>query len=119
MATTIHVQLEGYTDSDFEERAELAWALHDELRDLDAAEVTRPADTAPDGAKGNALEWATLVVTLAGSLPPLFTALRGWLSRHPGASITVEIAGDSLTLEDASAVQQQQLIDSWLVRHEP
>jgi hypothetical protein len=56
-------------------------------------------------------------VTLAGSLPPFVAAVRGWLDRHPGASITVEIDGDQLALSDASPRERRQLIAAWMARH--
>jgi len=107
----------GYADSDAEERAELTWQLQDDLSRSGVGDVDRPEARAPTGAKGAALEWAQLVVTLAGSMPALVTAVRGWLGRHPGASITLEIQGDQLKLESPTARQQQDLIDAWIARH--
>lgn len=115
--TTVRLHMAGYADSDREERAELAWRLEDELRDLDGAEVSRPRTEAPGGAKGSGVEWAQLVVDLAGNLPALVAVVGGWLGRHPGSSITVEIDGDALTLEDASASERRELIQLWIDRH--
>jgi hypothetical protein len=116
--TTIRLHIAGYEDSDPEEQAELAWRLEEELRQLDDADdISHPQTTAPGGAKGSGLEWAQLVVDLAGSLPALVGAVRSWLRRHPGASITVEIDGDAVTLSDASASERRELIEAWLKRH--
>jgi hypothetical protein len=115
--TTVRLHMAGYADSDAEEQAELASRLSEELRDLDAADVSRPETTAPGGAKGSGVEWAQLVVELAGTLPALVTVVGSWLGRHPGTSITVEIDGDALTLNDATASERRELIDMWISRH--
>jgi hypothetical protein len=115
MEVQLHVV--GYADSDPAERADLAWRLQHELRPLDVEDVGPAAGQLPAGAKGSALEWAQLVVTLAGSLPPLVAALQGWLGRHPGASITAEIDGDRLTLSEPSASERREVIAAWVARH--
>ena len=76
-----------------------------------------PAVHAPAGAKGAALEWAQLVVGLAGSLGPLLAALRAWIGRHPDAAVTLEIEGDKITLDKASPADRQRLVEAFLARH--
>jgi hypothetical protein len=115
--TDVLVQVVGYPDSDDEERAELASRLRDELVEQGVDEVSHPDAVAPEGAKGAALEWAQLVVGLAGSVGPMLVALRAFLGRHPRAAVTLEIDGDTLTLAGASAEQQQQLLDTFMARH--
>ena len=58
-----------------------------------------------------------MVVTLAGSLPPLVAAVRAWLGRHPEASIELEIDGDRLMLSEPSASERRELIGTWMKRH--
>jgi hypothetical protein len=113
----LKVHVGGYADSDIQERAELAWSLHEELRGLDIEDVWRSPLEAPRGAKGSAFDWAELVVTLAGSLPPFVAAIRAWLGRHPGAAISLEIDGDRLELSDASVSERRELIETWMQRH--
>jgi hypothetical protein len=113
----IRIAIAGYADSDEEERAELARRLEEELRQLDVEDISRPQLEPRDGAKGSAFEWAQLIVTFAGSLPVLVSAVRGWLGRHPGASITLEIEGDRVTLEEPSAAERGQLMATWMKRH--
>jgi hypothetical protein len=108
----------GFPDSDPEERAELAWRLQDDLIASDVGSVSRPPVAAPAGAKGGALEWAQLFVTLAGTLPGLVVAVRGWLDRHPHASVTLEIDGDRVTLSDGSSREGRELLAAWLQRHD-
>lgn len=113
----IKIHVAGYADSDAQERAELAGRLEEELRQLDVEDISRPQLEPRDGAKGSAFEWAQLIVTFAGSLPALVSAVRGWLGRHPGSSVTLEIDGDRLTLEQASLQERRELIETWMKRH--
>ena len=115
--TEVRLHIEGYPDSDAEERAELAWRLEEDLRAAEVEDVSRPAADSPEGAKGGALMWAELIVTLAGTIPSFLSAVLGWTQRHPGASITLEIDGDKLTLDKASDEERRQLVEAFLERH--
>jgi len=113
----LRVQVQGLPDSDDEERAELASRLRDEMLQQGVEEVAHPEVPAPEGAKGTAIEWAELVVGLAGTLGPLLAALRGWLGRHPEAAITLEIDGYTITLDKASPADRERLMQAFLARH--
>jgi hypothetical protein len=115
--TEIRLQVVGYPDSDDEERADLARRLREELRDHGVDDVSHPSIRPPPGAKGTALEWAEIVIGLAGTLPPLVMAIQGWLGRHPQAAVTLEIGGDRLTLDEASPADRQRLLETFLARH--
>jgi hypothetical protein len=115
--TELRVQVQGLPDSDDEERVELASRLRAEMVEQGVEDVAHPQAQAPEGAKGATLEWAQLVVGLAGSIGPLLAALRGWIGRHPDAAITLEIDGDTLTLEQASPADRQRLVEVFLARH--
>lgn len=115
--TEVRVHVVGYEDSDEEERAELASRLRDEMREHGIDEVSHPPVPPPPGSKGGGLEWAQLVVTLAGTLPSLAMAIQGWLGRHPNAAVTLEIGGDRLTLDEASPADRQRLLETFLARH--
>jgi hypothetical protein len=112
----VRLHIAGYPDSDAEERAELGLDLREELRSREFEAAPTETDT-PASAKGTALEWAQLVVTLAGSLPALIVVLRSWSGRNAGASITVEIAGDQLKISGGSSDEREQLIADWIDRH--
>jgi Effector Associated Constant Component 1 len=114
--TDVRVHVGGYPDSDDEERADLASRLRADLQALDL-EVAHPDGQAPPGAKGSALEWTELVVTVAGSMQGMTAAMQGWLGRHKGATVSLEIDGDRLTLEDASPADQRRLLETFLARH--
>ena len=115
--TEVHLHVVGYPDSDEAERADLAAGLRDEIRARGIDDVAHPEAEAPAGSKGGALEWAQLVVTLAGTVPSLAMAIQGWLGRHPSAAVTLEIGGDRLTLDEASADERQRLLETFLARH--
>lgn len=115
--TEVRLHVVGYSDSDEEERADLASRLEEEIRAHGIDEVSHPHSPAPPGSKGSALDWAQLVVTLAGTAPPLVMAIQGWLGRHPEAAVTLEIDGDRLTLEEASPADRQRLLEVFLSRH--
>jgi hypothetical protein len=117
MANELRLNVVGFPDSDVDERADLASDLATELRDLDAHEISPGPASRPPGAKGTALEWAQLVVGVAGALPPLIGAIEHWLVRHPGVSITLEIEGDQLAVTDLSPAERHELIETWMRRH--
>jgi hypothetical protein len=52
------------------------------------------------------------VLSFAGALPGLIAFVRVWQRQHRGATITLEIDGDRLTLP-----VEQRLIDEWISRH--
>lgn len=116
--TDLRLQVLGYPDSDDEERADLAWRLREELRDHGVEDVSHPDTRPPPGAKGSALEWAQLVVSVAGTVPPMIMALQAWLGRHPRAAVTLELGGDRLTLDEASPAERQRLVETFLARHD-
>jgi hypothetical protein len=113
----INLHLAGDDDSDVEEVAELSLYLRRELLELDVENVEHAPAPVAEGAKGAALEWAQLVVTMAGTAAPLIGALRGWLGRHPECSVTVEIDGDRLVLSGVDAAEQSRVANAWLRRH--
>ena len=112
----VRLHVAGYPDSDDEERADLAWRLREEIAG-GVEDVSQPSIQPPPGAKGGALEWAQLLVTMAGSLPPLIMAVQGWLDRHRGAAVTVEIDGDTLILGEGSETEQRRIVEAFLQRH--
>jgi hypothetical protein len=111
--TDVRLDIAGYADSDEREREKLGRELAGMLRRLDVEDVSAVRRPAPEGAKGDALQWAQLVVTSVGVLPALLTALRGWLGRHPGASVSIEIDGDSLTLSEPSSEERGKVVSAW------
>jgi hypothetical protein len=110
--------MRGHEDSDAEERAELAAQLASELNALGAVRHP-PAPDPPGGTKGTALEWASLVVTLAGALPALVGAIQSWLDRRGRrTSVTLRLGDDEITLDSASDAEQRALLRAFLARHD-
>ena len=114
--TEVRLHVAGYPDSDDADRADLATRLRGDLLAHDV-DVAHPQAQAPPGAKGAAVEWAQLVVTLAGTVPGMIAALQGWLARHPRAAVSLEIDGDTLTLDEASPAERRRLVETFLARH--
>jgi Effector Associated Constant Component 1 len=115
--TELRVHVAGYPDSDEEERADLAGRLRDEIEAHGIDDVAHPSVESPDGSKGVAFDLAQLVITFAGTLPALIAAVQGWMGRHPSAAITLEIDGDTLTLDEASPAERQRLMEVFLAKH--
>ena len=115
--TEVRVHVVGYTDSDAEERADLASRLREDIREHGIDDVAHPAIESPAGSKGAAMDLAQLVVSFAGTVPPLIMAIQGWLGRHPRAAVTLEIDGDKLILDEASPEDRQRLLEVFLARH--
>ena len=98
--------------------------LRRELAQLDVERVTPlSAGEAPAGTRGlDAVTIGGLMVALgqsATALAAVITAIRGWLSRSPGPARTVrlELGGDVLELSQASASDQDRLIELFVQRH--
>jgi Effector Associated Constant Component 1 len=100
--------------------------LRRELAQLDVERVRPlPAGEAPPGTRGlDVTAIGGLLVTLGQSatgLAAVVTAIRGWLSRTPGPARTVrlELGGDVIELSQASAEEQDRLVELFLSRHHP
>ena len=94
------------------------------LAQLDGARVRPlPAGAAPPGTRAlDAAVIGGLLVTLGQSgagLAAVITAIRGWLARAPGPARTVrvELGGDVIELSEASAAEQDRLIELFVSRH--
>ena len=119
MPRELHLSVIGFPNSGDDERAQLAGALRSELLAGPVEDVNHPSAPLPEGAKGEALEWAQLVVAFGGTLPPLILAVRSWLRRGPdGVKVEVEIDGDVITLAEPTEAEQARLLEAWLRRHE-
>jgi hypothetical protein len=98
----------------------LTTSLRQVLNKTAVNDVTRaPAEAPPAGTKAvGAFEVGALVVKLLPSvLGPVVEAIKGWLSGHPGRSITLTIGGDSIVVTRPSTEEQRMLVDAWLRRH--
>ena len=104
--------------TDHEAAAALTRSLRREILDADVDSVEHPrAATPPPGAKGDALEWANLIVGFSGGLPALIGLIRSWSIRNRDARVTLTIDDDLLELSDATASERSALIAAWIARH--
>jgi hypothetical protein len=112
--------------ADAERMTTLTRYLRGELAQLDVPEVGYERDgEVPEGARAIELEAvAGLLVTLGGSVESLRSVIhivRGWVTRGEGAARTVrlELGGDVLQISNASAADQDKLIELFVDRHAP
>jgi hypothetical protein len=115
--------LEPDPESGPEDRERLTRQLRAELAQLDIESIDPvAAGTAPDGAKApDPVTLGALVVALSASggvFTTLIETMRDWLGRQSqGHRIAVTIDGDTIELEQATAVQQRELIAAYVRRH--
>jgi hypothetical protein len=110
--------------ADAERVDQLTDYLRRELGQLDVDGVRRlTSGEAPPGSRGlEIMAVGGLLVTLgrgAQSLASVLTTIRGWLARSPGPvrTVRVELGGDVLELSQATAAEQQRLIELFVSRH--
>ena len=110
--------------ADAERLAALTGYLRSELLQLDVEDVKAlPAGEPPPGARGfDAATVGALLIALGQSaegLRSVVSVIRGWLRRGEGKGRTVrlELGGDALELSQASAADQERLIELFVRRH--
>jgi hypothetical protein len=110
--------------ADAERLDTLTGFLRQELLQLDVEDVTAlPAETPPSGSRAfDVVAVGGLLVALGRSaegLRAVVLAVRKWLSRGEGMRRTVrlEVGGDVLELSEATAADQQRLVDLFISRH--
>jgi hypothetical protein len=111
-------------EADAARLAELTGYLRAELLQLDVENVTTPqAGDVPPGARVvGVAAVGTLLVALSQSVDGLrsvVAVIRDWLRRGDGTRRTVrlELDGDALELSQASAADQERLIELFVSRH--
>jgi hypothetical protein len=110
--------------ADAERLDQVTGYLRSEMLELDVDDVTAlPAGEAPPGTRGfDPAMVGGLMVTLGQStqaLQAIVTAIRAWLGRGDAVRRTVrlEIGGDVLEIADASAEDQDKLVDLFVRKH--
>jgi hypothetical protein len=113
-------------EADRERLDALTGLLRQELLQLDVEDVRPlPGGEAPPGSRAfDVAAIGGLLVTLGQSaeqLGPVVQTIRNWLGRGQGPRRTVrlEIGGDVLELSEATATDQQRLVDLFVSRHAP
>jgi hypothetical protein len=117
----LHLSEDG---ADSERLDELTVLLRQELLQLDVEDVSAlPGGAAPAGSRAfDVAMVGGLLVTLGQSaerLGPVVQTIRNWLARGQNTRRTVrlEIGGDVLELSEATATDQQRLVDLFVNRH--
>lgn len=103
-------------DADSQDLGELGRQLRTELLELDV-EAVNPvrSGTAPPGAKGDPVTLATLAVTLAPiAVTELMKTVQAWLTRHDKATVTVERAGEKITITGSPSKEQQRTLEAFI-----
>ena len=110
--------------ADAERLAALTGYLRSELLRLDVEDVTAlPAGEPPPGARGfNAATVGALLIALGQSaegLRSVVSVIKDWLRRGQGTgrAVRLELDGDALELSQASAADQERLIELFVSRH--
>ena len=110
--------------ADAERLAVLTGYLRSELLQLDVEDVSAlPAGEPPPGARGfDAATVGALLIALGQSaqgLQSVVSVIRDWLRRGEGTgrSVRLELGGDALELSQASATDQERLIELFVRRH--
>jgi hypothetical protein len=109
------------SSAEADEEQEFGIRLRDDLLQLniESVEFAHGAHS-PKGAKGDAIAWNQLFVTLlasGGVLTALVNAVIARISASSKRTITLEIAGDKLSLTSASSKDQKRLVADWIKRH--
>ena len=118
--SSVRISIDGGTESDQEELAQLGQRLRRDIQELDveAVEFVREG-AAPAGAKGDPLTMASLAVTLAPIvLKPLFDMLQNWTARHNNSTVTIEMGSDKLTMTGSPSKDQLAVIQAVLQKHQ-
>jgi len=119
------VVIEPDADADAEEADRLGRQLRRELRSLDVDDVAPAgAGAAPAGSKGADAPFVTeLLVTLSASggvFAMVVATVKDWVGRRSGAGkVSLTIDGDTLELDGATAAEREELIDTFVRRHQP
>jgi hypothetical protein len=110
--------------ADTERLAVLTGYLRAELLRLDVEDVRAlPADEVPAGARAFGADTVgALLVALGQSvegLQSVVSVIRDWLRRGEGTgrAVRLELGGDALELSQASAADQERLIELFIRRH--
>jgi hypothetical protein len=104
-------------DADDAALDQLARQLRGQLLDLDVDAVDAlPSEEAPDDSKALDLVviGGLLVKFGPGVAAAVVNAVRAWVNRDGHRSVTMKIGDHEITLQAATAEQQEKLVEAWL-----
>jgi len=112
------VKLDVGADADEREVDQATRTLRAELLrvDIESADIVR-AGAAPQGTKGLGIETlgALAVKLVPAALKSAIQAIQAWVARDAGRSAKLVVDGESIEVSSVTSLQQQQLIDAWIV----
>jgi hypothetical protein len=119
------VVLEPDPDTDPEDRERLGMQLRNELRALDVDDVAVVGGgPLPDGAKSGAAapltEWLVTLSAGGGVFVTVIATIKDWLGRRSaGHTVKLTIDGDTLELDGATQSERDELVATFVRRHQP
>lgn len=104
---------------DAEEKERATRQLQEELMemDMDAVDFVTSGKAPAKAKAGDPITWGMLLLTLVnagGVLTTLIGVLQSWLTRHNQRSISLEVNGNKIDVQDITSEDQKRLIDSWI-----
>jgi Effector Associated Constant Component 1 len=119
------VVLEPDPDTDPEDREHLGLQLRNELRALDVDDVAvvgggPPPDGAKSGAAAPLTEWLVTLSAGGGVFVTVIATIKDWLGRRSaGHTVKLTIDGDTLELDGATQSERDELVATFVRRHQP
>jgi Effector Associated Constant Component 1 len=119
------VVLEPDPDTDPEDRERLGMQLRNELRALDVDDVAvvgggPPPDGAKSGAAAPLTEWLVTLSAGGGVFVTVIATIKDWLGRRSaGHTVKLTIDGDTLELDGATQSERDELVATFVRRHQP
>jgi len=108
------IRLEGSDDMSDSEKYEMALRLQDELLEgeADSVEPLRSSESPPEGAKGEPITIATiLIAAAAATIPNIILFIQNWLLRQKDQKIKVKIGGTEIEVpRDATREEISRIV---------
>ena len=117
----LRIKVDAGPDVGAEKLQQLTYKLRKELLKLNVTAVDlESGGEIPEGVKGDPVTVGTILVTLlasGGVITALIDVLKTWIKRQEKRSVTVEIGGDKISLNAIPSREQQELLETFLKRH--
>ena len=120
--TQMRVTIASTDENEPEELATATQQLRNAILETDvhSAELVSSGE-APKGARvADPVTLGALLIAFGASggvFAKLIDTINDWVGKGDKRSVTLEIAGDKLTMTGVSKVEEKQLIDDWVARH--
>jgi hypothetical protein len=120
--TQMVLTISGIGEDNPEELATATDQLRRELLEIDVNSVQQMScEELPVGARvADPVTLGALIVAFGASggvFTKLIDVLHDWLGRDEKRSVTLEIAGDKMTVSGTTEEESKRLVDDWITRH--